>query len=418
MGVGGGARRARRRVSGGEAHTTNQRMEITAALEAVRALRAERDRWSVVSDSTYVVNCFRDRWWVKWEANGWRNAKKQPVANADLWRPLVELVTAARRDVPLGQGPQRRPPQRPRRPARRRRRPADGSVVTRQAGIARSRSATRSSPSSRPIEIRSRPGVMPDRRLLVGAEADVGARGRVAHERLGAAERRRRAGDAEVLEHRAGGVDAAGEIDGEHRRQATAAGREPGRAAGGGGSPGWWTAATPGWASRRTGEAQGDVGLVALAHGERADAAQPVERVVRRRRWRRAARRRTRSRRAGRARRRRRRAWRRCGRRCPWWPSAARGRCRGSSGCWPIGVANVESTTVNGPRDGAEVVEVDEVEARVRRALGDHEHRACRDARRRRRRRARCRRRRCARCRTVRTPPARTPTCRRRSGAG
>ena len=48
----------------------------------------------MVSDSTYVVNCFRDRWYVRWEANGWRNAKKQPVANADLWRPLIELVLA------------------------------------------------------------------------------------------------------------------------------------------------------------------------------------------------------------------------------------------------------------------------------------------------------------------------------------
>jgi ribonuclease HI len=46
----------------------------------------------VVSDSTYVVNCFRDRWWVKWEANGWRTSSRKPVANADLWAPLVALV--------------------------------------------------------------------------------------------------------------------------------------------------------------------------------------------------------------------------------------------------------------------------------------------------------------------------------------
>jgi hypothetical protein len=39
-----------------------------------------------------VVNCFRDRWWVRWQANGWRNSKKEPVANADLWKPLIELV--------------------------------------------------------------------------------------------------------------------------------------------------------------------------------------------------------------------------------------------------------------------------------------------------------------------------------------
>jgi ribonuclease HI len=38
------------------------------------------------------VNCFRDNWWVKWERNGWRNSKKEPVANVDLWKPLIELV--------------------------------------------------------------------------------------------------------------------------------------------------------------------------------------------------------------------------------------------------------------------------------------------------------------------------------------
>jgi ribonuclease HI len=78
--------------SGGDRSTTNQRMELQAVLEALRALPIADESIDVVSDSTYVVNCFRDRWWVRWQANGWRNAKKQPVANDDLWRPLVELV--------------------------------------------------------------------------------------------------------------------------------------------------------------------------------------------------------------------------------------------------------------------------------------------------------------------------------------
>ncbi len=82
--------------SGGERATTNQRMEITAVLEALRALDPSRPV-TVVSDSTYVVNCFRDRWHERWVANGWRNAQRKPVANADLWRPLIELV--ADRDV-------------------------------------------------------------------------------------------------------------------------------------------------------------------------------------------------------------------------------------------------------------------------------------------------------------------------------
>lgn len=64
-------------------------MEVTAVLQAVRGVDGLTE---VVSDSAYVVNCFRERWWVGWESRGWRNARRQPVANQDLWRPLVELV--------------------------------------------------------------------------------------------------------------------------------------------------------------------------------------------------------------------------------------------------------------------------------------------------------------------------------------
>ncbi len=78
-------------ASGSETHTTNQRMEIKAALEAVRALGGPLE---VVSDSTYVVNCFRDRWWEAWMARGWLTSAKKPVANRDLWEPLVEAVRA------------------------------------------------------------------------------------------------------------------------------------------------------------------------------------------------------------------------------------------------------------------------------------------------------------------------------------
>src|SRR5262245_10953083 len=83
-------------ASGGELTTTNQRMEITAALEALRTLTAAHPGVpiDVVSDSTYVVDCFRDRWSAKWEATGWRTSARKPVANADLWAPLVALVKA------------------------------------------------------------------------------------------------------------------------------------------------------------------------------------------------------------------------------------------------------------------------------------------------------------------------------------
>jgi ribonuclease HI len=66
-------------------------MEITAAYEAVRSHPGPLE---VVSDSTYVVNCFRDRWWEGWRRRGWTNAAKKPVANRDLWEPFVDLVVA------------------------------------------------------------------------------------------------------------------------------------------------------------------------------------------------------------------------------------------------------------------------------------------------------------------------------------
>jgi len=80
-----------RYASGAAAHTTNQRMEIQAALEAATRLEGPIE---VVSDSTYVVNCFRDRWWEGWLARGWKNSQKKPVANRDLWEPLIGAYRA------------------------------------------------------------------------------------------------------------------------------------------------------------------------------------------------------------------------------------------------------------------------------------------------------------------------------------
>jgi len=76
-------------ANGAENPSTNQRMEIRAALEAVWAID---DPLEIVSDSTYVVNAFRDRWWEGWIARGWLNKAKKPVANRDLWEPLVTEV--------------------------------------------------------------------------------------------------------------------------------------------------------------------------------------------------------------------------------------------------------------------------------------------------------------------------------------
>lgn len=79
-------------AAGCEAQSTNQRMEIKAALEAARNFPEPLE---IISDSTYVVNCFRNRWWEKWVTNGWVNSQKKPVANQDLWEPFITLYRAA-----------------------------------------------------------------------------------------------------------------------------------------------------------------------------------------------------------------------------------------------------------------------------------------------------------------------------------
>jgi ribonuclease HI len=80
-------------ASGADPATTNQRMELTAVLEAVRTLPVDEDGGLLVMcDSLYVVNCFRQRWWAGWFRRGWRNTAGKPVANRDLWEPLLGIV--------------------------------------------------------------------------------------------------------------------------------------------------------------------------------------------------------------------------------------------------------------------------------------------------------------------------------------
>ena len=79
---------------GSEAHTTNNRMEITAAIEGLRALR-EPCEVEVVTDSEYLKNGITA--WIKgWKRNGWKTAARKPVVNQDLWMTLDELVAKHR----------------------------------------------------------------------------------------------------------------------------------------------------------------------------------------------------------------------------------------------------------------------------------------------------------------------------------
>ena len=81
----------RKELSGGERETTNNRMELTAVIEGLRALK-EPCRVDIYSDSAYIVNAFTQGWIGGWERNGWKKADKKPVQNADLWQMLLELT--------------------------------------------------------------------------------------------------------------------------------------------------------------------------------------------------------------------------------------------------------------------------------------------------------------------------------------
>jgi ribonuclease HI len=81
----------RRRASGFEPNTTNNRMELTGAVRALEAL-SEPCRVTLVTDSQYLKKAFTDGWLASWQRNGWRTSARQPVKNKDLWLRLLELT--------------------------------------------------------------------------------------------------------------------------------------------------------------------------------------------------------------------------------------------------------------------------------------------------------------------------------------
>lgn len=78
-------------LSGGAADTTNNRMELTAVIEGLKALK-EKCAVTLYSDSQYVCNGIDKGWAKKWKANGWKKAKNEPAMNPDLWDALLNLV--------------------------------------------------------------------------------------------------------------------------------------------------------------------------------------------------------------------------------------------------------------------------------------------------------------------------------------
>lgn len=80
-------------LSGGDKNTTNNRMEITAVIMGLSALKI-RCAVEIRTDSTYVCDAVSKGWLTKWQANGWKKADKKPVENTDLWKDLIGLLSA------------------------------------------------------------------------------------------------------------------------------------------------------------------------------------------------------------------------------------------------------------------------------------------------------------------------------------
>lgn len=80
----------RKEISGGDAHTTNNRMELTGPIEALELLK-QPCNVRLYSDSAYLVNAFNQHWIANWQRNGWQTSQKKPVENKELWQRLLEL---------------------------------------------------------------------------------------------------------------------------------------------------------------------------------------------------------------------------------------------------------------------------------------------------------------------------------------
>ena len=82
---------ARLEISGTEAHSTNNRMELTAAIEGLKAVK-KPCIIDLHTDSKYVQQAFTQGWLENWQRTGWKNKKQEPVANQDLWKNLLKLT--------------------------------------------------------------------------------------------------------------------------------------------------------------------------------------------------------------------------------------------------------------------------------------------------------------------------------------
>ncbi len=82
----------KKEIYGGSKNTTNNVMELKGMIEGLKALTRYDLDVEIYADSAYIINCFKEKWYIKWEQNGWRNSAKKPVENIEEWKELLALV--------------------------------------------------------------------------------------------------------------------------------------------------------------------------------------------------------------------------------------------------------------------------------------------------------------------------------------
>ena len=82
-----------REECGAAIDTTNNRMELTAFLKALQIMEEHEEEieYTIYTDSAYIANCFKDKWYQKWLANGWKAANRTAIKNQDLWKAILKI---------------------------------------------------------------------------------------------------------------------------------------------------------------------------------------------------------------------------------------------------------------------------------------------------------------------------------------
>lgn len=83
--------------------TTNNRMELTAFLKAMQIMDENEGElyYTIYTDSAYIANCFKDKWYQKWLANGWKTSNRTAIKNQDLWKLILKLHRESRHHITI-----------------------------------------------------------------------------------------------------------------------------------------------------------------------------------------------------------------------------------------------------------------------------------------------------------------------------